>query len=108
MSVWLSNLQDGLQLLLPLKREARAVSREADTLREMVVESKLALVKQRIAVERRIQTSSTAAPSEIDIPAKRPGSVWNDHLKYSLLIAQLGDVDGEVVALRRSPVCAYV
>ncbi len=89
-----------MQLLLPLQREARAVSREADTLREMVVESKLALVKQRIAVERRVQTASTDGVSGIDPPQRR-GFDQNDHLKYSLLIAKLGDVDGEIVATRR-------
>jgi hypothetical protein len=47
-------VQDGLQILLPLKREARQAKRDADSLRQGVVESKLALVKQRIAVERRL------------------------------------------------------
>jgi hypothetical protein len=116
------DMEGAVQEMLPLRREAREAARRADTLRESVIKSKVALVKARVALEKKVAVSQGRSGGQnlgigrenLEIVAVRAGGgslgggvtgeellAAKDHLKFQMMLGKVGEVDEEVTALRR-------
>ena len=97
-----------VQELLPLRREARDAAKRAEALRDGVVKSKIALVKTRVALEKRVMQAQGGRDG-VKLAAMRPGAErggelleTGDHLKFEMMLGKVCEVDEEVTALRKS------
>ena len=103
------DVEGGVAELLPLRREAREAARRADTLRENVVKSKIALVKTRVALEKRILASQSGLGGGTQFVGVGGGGEaggglleTEDHLKFGYMLGKVCEVDEEVTALRQT------
>lgn len=104
-----------LEQMLPLRREAREASKRADALRESVVKSKIALVKTRVALEKKLAASQsgvggTSGDEQLVAVRKRAGGAdassalleTGDHLRFEMMLPKVCEVDEEIIGLRQS------
>lgn len=95
--------EGGVQAMLPLRKEAKDATRRADTLREEVVTSKIALVRSRIALAKKLGAEAGGGDKARKHGASEAEQLLatQDHLKFSHMLGKVGEVDEEVIALRR-------
>ena len=104
-----------VEQMLPLRREAREASKRADALRDSVVKSKIALVKTRVALEKKLAASQSgiggvSEGEQLVAVRRRPGGVddagalleTDDHLRFEMMLPRVCEVDEEIIGLRQS------
>ena len=100
-----------VEQMLPLRREAREASKRADALRDSVVKSKIALVKTRVALEKKLAASQGGVGGGQLVAVRRSAGVGDrpsellgtaDHLKFEMMLPKVCEVDEEIIGLRQS------